>query len=310
MKPIVYIIDADYNICRDLKILLENASLNVYSFPCPGLACDTITQHSPDALIIDIAFANCNVTSFDAVSEIQLLTGTKIPVVFISSRSDLVARTRAMRSGADAFFCKPITERELLHTVLKLLEIPYQRGGIDPKHCSPEHNTQLHTRQYFFEQLDVAINHGTTGNISTALIDINIDNFYAIKEKFGRDSIDTLHQQIGAIIRTQISINDLLIHFSDSVYMILAAPRTEKEIIHLATSINKALENKRIIIENRNILVTFNFSVIQINQYLSSVPELLDKAEKACAEAHNKELSHFVYVRPESTCHNNPRLSN
>ena len=109
MKPIVYIIDADYNICRDLKILLENASLNVYSFPCPGLACDTITQHSPDALIIDIAFANCNVTSFDAVSEIQLLTGTKIPVVFISSRSDLVARTRAMRSGADAFFCKPIT---------------------------------------------------------------------------------------------------------------------------------------------------------------------------------------------------------
>src|SRR5437763_9927784 len=85
-----------------------------------------LAQATPAAIIMDIVFPEGDLAGTTAMTEIQMSRERAIPVVFISARTDLLARVTAVQAGGDAYFAKPVIISELIEKLNDLTgrEIP------------------------------------------------------------------------------------------------------------------------------------------------------------------------------------------
>lgn len=63
---------------------------------------------TPAAVIMDMMFPEGTFAGADAIAGSRCIRDRKVPVIFISSRSDFNTRLQAVRAGADAYFVKPV----------------------------------------------------------------------------------------------------------------------------------------------------------------------------------------------------------
>lgn len=121
----IYIIDDDKHISLYLDALLKNEGYETRTFSHPKFAIEYADKCVPDAVIVDIMFPDSGVVGFSVVDKIRMVAGKRIPVIFISSRTDLDARASAVRVQGDAYFTKPLDFPSLnsrLYNLLKNVE--------------------------------------------------------------------------------------------------------------------------------------------------------------------------------------------
>jgi len=105
----IYIVDSDKHIRKILSTLLSNTGYQVRTFATPELAIDYVDKVIPDIVVMDIVYpSNIKKNVFDVIVEIRNQVGKDVALVMISARTDLAARTEAIRSGAVRYFTKPL----------------------------------------------------------------------------------------------------------------------------------------------------------------------------------------------------------
>jgi diguanylate cyclase (GGDEF)-like protein len=119
----VYIVDDDIHLARYLSTILSNIGYLVRAFSSPPLALEYITHRPPDLVVMDIMFPEGNLAGIEIIDNLRATAGKRIPVVFVSSRTDLNARVNAVRSGGDAYLTKPIDVPRLLEKVNDLISV-------------------------------------------------------------------------------------------------------------------------------------------------------------------------------------------
>ena len=77
-----------------------------------GAALEMAGTERPDIAIVDLGLPVIN--GFEVIAALKQAFHTRLPVIAISSRSDLDARVQAFEAGADDFLTKPISGIELL----------------------------------------------------------------------------------------------------------------------------------------------------------------------------------------------------
>ncbi len=76
---------------------------------------------SPDLVIMDVVMPEAN--GFEAARKISRNEDTgEIPVVMLSSKSQLTDKLWALRQGAMGYLVKPVQEKELVDTIDNLLQ--------------------------------------------------------------------------------------------------------------------------------------------------------------------------------------------
>ncbi len=119
----IYIVDDDAHLAHYLSTILSNIGYLVRTFSTPGLALEYITHCPPDLVVMDIMFPEGNLAGIEIIDDVRATAGKRIPVVFVSSRTDLNARVNAVRSGGDAYLTKPIDVPRLLEKVNDLISV-------------------------------------------------------------------------------------------------------------------------------------------------------------------------------------------
>ncbi len=107
-RALIFVVDDD----PELSALLElQLSLLGYRLRCFGdfdAAIAAADAQRPAAVLMDIMFPRSSRAGIDAVAELRVRTGARVPVVFMSARTDMTARLEALRAGGDAYFTKPL----------------------------------------------------------------------------------------------------------------------------------------------------------------------------------------------------------
>jgi diguanylate cyclase (GGDEF)-like protein len=119
----VYIVDDDTHLAHYLSTILSNIGYHVRTFSTPRLALEFTTHQPPDLVIMDIMFPEGNLAGIEIIDDLRASAGKRIPVVFVSSRTDLNARVNAVRSGGDAYLTKPIDVPRLLEKLNDLIAV-------------------------------------------------------------------------------------------------------------------------------------------------------------------------------------------
>lgn len=120
-QQLIYVVDDDELVNSLTSLQLTEKNYRVKSFIRAEDGINAIATERPDLILMDICFPEGSLAGVEAVENIHLEANGKIPVIFMSSRQDIVARIRALRAGGAAYLTKPFQYDDLFSTIEGIL---------------------------------------------------------------------------------------------------------------------------------------------------------------------------------------------
>ncbi|MGL5081114.1 MAG: response regulator [Microcoleaceae cyanobacterium] len=119
-QPLIACIDDSPVVAQTLKNILEPAGYRVLGIQDPVQALAQIAKHKPDLIFLDLVMPHANgYTVCQFLRNAPLFRNT--PVIILTSRDNVVDRSRTMLAGASGFLGKPPKPKETLRMVSKYL---------------------------------------------------------------------------------------------------------------------------------------------------------------------------------------------
>jgi len=120
----IAIIEDDASQAEHLKNWLEQQGYSAETFEDPDAYGQRTESQHHHLVLLDISFPKGALEGIAWLERMKSRIGAHTPVIMMSARSDMVARMRALRAGADLYLTKPIDMGILEKRIHQLLESP------------------------------------------------------------------------------------------------------------------------------------------------------------------------------------------
>jgi len=120
LKPFVVLVDDDESVSRAIERLLRSIGIAAETFASGDAFLDVLSSmpsYRPDCVILDVQMPGLN-----GLEVQRRLSGSSIPVVFITAHDDIGVREHALAAGAVAYLRKPFNDELFVKTVRAALE--------------------------------------------------------------------------------------------------------------------------------------------------------------------------------------------
>ena len=111
---LIAVVDDEQAVRSSLSRLLRSAGYEAATYPSGEEFLDSLESVLPDCLILDLRMPGLD--GFDALARLAL-SGSRVPVVVLTSFPSSEARQRALLEGASAFLEKPAERSVLLDAI-------------------------------------------------------------------------------------------------------------------------------------------------------------------------------------------------
>jgi len=299
----VLIVDDDPELSKFYAIVLKKEGMQTAIVNQPVEMLKKIADFSPDIILMDLYMPGYNGLELASViRQDEKFIG--LPIVFLSAESRESYYNQAIDLGANAFLTKPVSKEKLVNSIYQQVRQSRRIRDSIKKISKRDPSIGLYNRQYFLEQLDIAIASVLPGAPTKALIEIGIDNFEMLRRNFGIEWLDSFNRQVSAIICSQLTKEDIATHFSDSLYMVLADNRSTNEMQGVVKSICEIINQKRIRIGKQNLSITCSIGAVPINQHINTVHNLLMFTENLCEQLQKKGGNNYLVeeILPPEEC--------
>lgn len=235
----------------------------------------TLRDFSPDLIVMDVYLPDCTGLELAAVIR-QQEAYVSIPIVFLSTETELNRQLAALHLGGDDFLTKPIAPDHLVAT----LTSRGQRSRILRSFMVRDSLTGLlnHTRST--EQLGVEIARAARQQTSLTLALIDIDYFKAVNDTYGHPVGDQVIKSLSRLLQQRLRRTDLLGRYGGEEFVVILPDTTET----VAAAIIDELREYFATIQHRSAVtdftVTFSCGVASFPQY-SEVSQITEAADQA-----------------------------
>lgn len=127
----VMLIDDEENLQRAMRELLVSNGYGYCGATNGEEGLEMLVREHPDLLLLDVMLPG--ISGFDLCRKIRE-QGRRIPVIFVSAKSDIVDKGIGFRAGGDDYVTKPFDARELLLRIEA--NIRRHKDAIEFAHCT------------------------------------------------------------------------------------------------------------------------------------------------------------------------------
>ena len=113
-RLLIAVVDDEEAVRIALRRLLRSASLNVETFSSGAEFLESVKEHQPDCVVLDLHMPQ--VGGF-AVQARLAEAGIRLPTIVITGHDNDEARERALGGGAAAYLRKPVDDQALLDAI-------------------------------------------------------------------------------------------------------------------------------------------------------------------------------------------------
>ncbi|MGD8842510.1 MAG: EAL domain-containing protein [Gammaproteobacteria bacterium] len=146
--------------------------------------------------------------------------------------------------------------------------------------------TGLFNRQYFMEELELAVTNAVTGSESAAVIYVLLDNFKLIKDNVGIAAADAVTGEVASLIREHArEKTDLVARFGDHSFTILRRNCEAGDIQALGETLRRAIEDHIVTIDDQSMTTTCSVGMSMVAESTPSAHEVISRADLACEVA-------------------------
>lgn len=145
--------------------------------------------------------------------------------------------------------------------------------------------TGLFNRQYFMEELELAITNAVSGSENAALIYLLMDNFKEVKDNIGLGAADMVISDIASLLQEHSKDDDIVARFGDHSFAIMRKDCDHDSITALGDEIRQAIEDHITEIEGKSVTTTCSIGMSIIGESAPSAQEVISRADLACEVA-------------------------
>ena len=215
----------------------------------------------PDIILLDVEMPELD--GYQVLSALKSDAELKdIPVVFLTSRSDIADVVAALRGGAHDYLKKPFENIELLARVgsaihVKTLQDQLRQRNADLDRMSrTDVLTGLYNRRHLDEQLLREQSNSSRHHDPLSVLLLDIDHFKQVNDSFGHPAGDLVLCAFADRLRAELRAADIAGRWGGEEFMIIM-PRTELDgAVAVAERLRSTVAAKPIVAGHVNIDVT------------------------------------------------------
>ncbi|HEY9197759.1 MAG TPA: EAL domain-containing protein [Gammaproteobacteria bacterium] len=145
--------------------------------------------------------------------------------------------------------------------------------------------TGLYNRQYFMEELELAVGNARAGSGNSGLLYILLDNFKSVKESVGLGASDLVVSDVAQLLKEQVGELGLPARFGDSSFTVLFKTKDAAATQAIAERLRHAIEEHIIDVEGRSLTITVSIGVSLVTDSSPDAQAILSRADLACEVA-------------------------
>jgi diguanylate cyclase (GGDEF)-like protein/PAS domain S-box-containing protein len=145
--------------------------------------------------------------------------------------------------------------------------------------------TGLYNRQYFIEELELAVTNAVSGTESAAVMYLLMDNFKDIKDNVGIGVADMVINDIAELLKKHTGEHDIVARFGDHSFTVLRRNCDAEAIEALGEQLRHAVEDHIATVEDQSVTTTCSIGMSIVAESTPSAQEVLSRADLACEVA-------------------------
>ena len=272
--------------------LLKFDGYNVQTARSGVSALKRVQEAHPDLILLDILMPGMD--GFEVCERLKADPKTSdIPVVFVSSMTDVESKVRGFKSGGVDYINKPFQHAEILvrvntHITLLRLRRDLEMRNVELERlASTDYLTNLYNRRRFFLAAEKLYTESIRVGYPISITLIDLDYFKQVNDTHGHLIGDQVLIHAAHLIRNGCRENDMAARYGGEEFAILHPDIDKLAASQLVEDIRKDVETSPYVCETNEIDLTLSAGIVDTKSCTDCprVDDILALADKALYRA-------------------------
>jgi diguanylate cyclase (GGDEF)-like protein len=199
-----------------------------------------------------------------------------LPIVYLSTETDLGCQLSALRMGGDDFLTKPLTDPHLVAAV----EIRAQRNRDLRALMTRDSLTELLNHVALKDRLAVELARSQRKGDKLAFVMLDIDEFKRVNDRFGHLAGDRVLRILAELLRQRVRMSDTVGRYGGEEFGIILPDCSIEDAARVIDKLRESFGDIRFGFDEERCRVTFSAGVAVAEPGMS-VDDLIDRADQA-----------------------------
>ena len=262
-----------------------------------------VQDSRPDLILMDVLMPG--MSGFELCERLKSRESTKdIPVIFVSSMSDIDSKVKGFKVGGVDYINKPYQHAEIVvrvntHlTMLRLRQHLEKQNAELERLANTDYLTNLYNRRSFFHVAEVEYAESIRNGHPISITLIDLDFFKQVNDTYGHLVGDQVLVHIAKLIRVHCRIRDVAARYGGEEFIILHPCIDKQDAFLIVDRIRKGVAETPFVLDGDEIDVTLSAGVVDTHAcpgctQIDNVLKLADKALYRAKDAGRNQVVLF-----------------
>jgi diguanylate cyclase (GGDEF)-like protein len=275
----VLIVDDSPSLASFYAFTLQRAAMVTQTVTDPGRLLETLSEFNPELILMDMYMPDCTGAELAQVIR-QQEAYVSVPIVFLSTETDMGKQLATMQLGGDDFLTKPIEPEHLVSAVAARVH----RYRVLRSYMERDSLTGLLNHTKIKEQLEVEINRVKRQKHPLAFAMIDIDHFKSVNDTYGHPTGDRVIKSLSKLLHQRLRRTDVIGRYGGEEFAVIFGDTDGATAAKVVDDIRAAFAQVRQHAEGGEFSVTFSGGVAEFPRF-GSAADISGAADRALYEA-------------------------
>lgn len=271
----ILIIEDDPDLAMYYSNTLEQAGMFTWVQTDPLLVMQPLEEFRPDLVLTDLYMPQCDGLELAAVIR-QQPAYVSIPLVFLSTETNLAHHLTALRLGGDDFLTKPISANHLIAS----LTARVLRARTLRSFMVRDSLTGLLNHTTTVEHLGREVARAERQQVPLSFAMIDIDHFKSVNDTYGHPIGDRVLKSLARLLQQRLRQTDIIGRYGGEEFALVLTGTEGPQAVMVINEIRESFRQIRQQSDDAEFHVTLSGGVASIAAY-DDTAKLSDAADKA-----------------------------
>lgn len=284
----ILVVEDEVELAKHYAALLDKAGFAVRVVNEPLQVMHILSEFNPELILMDIYMPECSGAELAAVIR-QEDAYVGVPIVYLSSETNLSKQIDAMRQGGDEFLTKPIEPTLLVASVRCRVQRSRMLGSFLHRDSLTGLLNHISSKEALETEVERARRRGTP--FTFAMIDI--DRFKNVNDTYGHPVGDRVIKSLSRLLQQRLRKTDVIGRFGGEEFSVLLPDTALEAALPVLEQLRESFENIRQTISDTEFSVSFSCGVTSYPEH-QTAENILYHADAALYKAKHRGRNRVV----------------